>query len=44
MLAQPVFVPLDYQNVTIGVDLFVAPYTLNPWGHVELVSKDVGIG
>ena len=24
--------------------LFVAPHTLNPWGHVELVSKDVGIG
>ena len=24
--------------------LFVVPHTLNPWGHVELVSKDVGIG
>ena len=23
---------------------FVAPHTPNPWGHVELVSKDVGIG
>ena len=21
-----------------------APHTPNPWGHVELVSKDVGIG
>ena len=24
--------------------LFVAPHTPNPWGHVELVSKDAGIG
>ena len=27
-----------------SVSLFVAPHTPNPWGHVELVSKDVGIG
>ena len=28
----------------IATILSVAPHTPNPWGHVELVSKDVGIG
>ena len=28
----------------LRVLFFVALHTPNPWGHVELVSKDVGIG